>query len=59
VALYGAATLTAMARVNDDRHWTSDVLIGGLIGHLSARWLSRRIGPLSVMPGGLQATVEF
>ncbi len=59
VALYGAATLTAMARVNDDRHWTSDVLIGGLLGHLSARWLSRRIGPVSVMPGGLQATVEF
>lgn len=37
IALYGAATLTAFARVNNDRHWTSDVLVGALVGHLSAR----------------------
>jgi membrane-associated phospholipid phosphatase len=59
VALYGAATLTAMARVNDDRHWTSDVLIGGLIGHLSAKWVSKQMGPVRVMPGAVTVNLEF
>lgn len=58
VALYGLATATAFARVNDDRHWTSDVLAGALVGHLSARWLSRRHG-VRAGPGGLGITFEF
>lgn len=58
VALYGVATATAFARVNDDRHWTSDVLAGALVGHLSARWLSRRYG-LTTGPGVLGITLEF
>jgi membrane-associated phospholipid phosphatase len=59
VALYSAATLTAMARVNDDRHWASDVLIGGLIGHLSARWVSKQMGPVRVAPGAVTVNLEF
>ncbi len=59
VGLYGAATLDRLARVNDDRHWTSDVLIGGLLGHLSAKWVSRRMGPVRVGPGGVMARFEF
>jgi len=59
VALYSAATLTAMARVNDDRHWTSDVLIGGLIGHLSARWITKQMGPVRVAPGAVTVHLEF
>ncbi|MGH7527809.1 MAG: phosphatase PAP2 family protein [Gemmatimonadales bacterium] len=58
-ALYGVATLTAFARVNDDRHWTSDVLVGALIGHLSARWLSRRQGWLTVGPGTIGTSLDF
>jgi membrane-associated phospholipid phosphatase len=56
--VYGAATVTAFARVNDDRHWTSDVLAGALVGHLSARWLSRR-HRLTAGPGALGITLEF
>jgi hypothetical protein len=48
-----------MARVNDDRHWTSDVLVGGLLGHLSAKWVSRQMGPVRVGPGGVTARFEF
>lgn len=59
VALYSAATLTAMARVNDDRHWTSDVVIGALIGHLSAKWVSKQMGPVRVMPGAVTVNLEF
>lgn len=58
-ALYGAATLTALARLNDDRHWTSDVFVGALVGHLSARWLSRRRGGLGIRPTGLTMSLEF
>jgi membrane-associated phospholipid phosphatase len=57
-ALYGAATLTAFARMNDDRHWASDVLAGALVGHLSARWLSRRHG-VKVSPGAVTMSLEF
>lgn len=56
--VYGAATLTAFARVNDDRHWASDVLAGALVGHLSARWLSRR-HRLAGGPGTLGISLEF
>ena len=59
VGVYGLATLTAFARLNDDRHWTSDVVLGALIGHLSARWLSRRQGAIAVGPGFLGMALEF
>lgn len=57
--LYGAATLTAMSRINDNRHWTSDVLVGGLIGHLSGRWVSKQMGPVRVAPTGVTVKLEF
>ena len=57
--LYGAATVTALARVNDNRHWASDVIIGGLIGHLSGRWVSGRLGPVRVAPTGVEANFQF
>ncbi len=44
-----------MARVNDDRHWTSDVLTGGLLGHLSGKWVSRKLGPVR----GVVGKIEF
>jgi membrane-associated phospholipid phosphatase len=59
VALYGAATMTAFARVNDDRHWTSDVLAGALVGHLSARWLDRRSTSLMVSPRAVGLSLTF
>ena len=58
-ALYGAATLTALSRLNDDRHWVSDVFAGALVGHLSARWLSRRQGGPRIHPGGVTMSFEF
>lgn len=48
-----------MARVNDDRHWASDVLFGALIGHLSAKWVSKQMGPVRVMPGAVTVNLEF
>jgi len=57
--VYGAATVTAFARVNDDRHWVSDVLAGAIVGHLSARWLSRRQGSLMVGPQTVGLSLQF
>jgi membrane-associated phospholipid phosphatase len=57
--LYGAASVTALSRINDNRHWASDVLIGGLIGHLSARWVSRKMGPVQVAPTGVSVNLQF
>jgi membrane-associated phospholipid phosphatase len=57
--LYGAAGLTAISRINDNRHWASDVLIGGLIGHLSAKWVSRQMGPVRIAPTGVTVNLKF
>jgi membrane-associated phospholipid phosphatase len=58
-AVYGAATLTAYARVNNDRHWASDVLAGALVGHLSARWLSRQGASLRLAPQSVGLSFGF
>jgi PAP2 superfamily len=34
---YGVAALTALSRINDDKHWASDVFMGSAIGYFSAR----------------------
>lgn len=37
VLAYTAAAIAGWSRVNDQAHWASDVVIGGLIGHLTAK----------------------
>ena len=34
---YGVATLVGLSRINDNAHWTTDVLAGALVGYLSAK----------------------
>ena len=38
---YGAASLTAFARINDDKHWLSDTVVGAAMGILSGRLVQR------------------
>lgn len=40
-ALYGLAALTGVSRVFDDKHWTSDVVVGAAIGYVSGRAITR------------------
>lgn len=55
---YGTATLTAYARMHDQKHWASDVLIGAVAGHLVTKILMRTferrddstVGGLSISP---------
>jgi len=36
---YGLATLTGLSRLNDNKHWASDVSLGGALGYFVARTL--------------------
>ena len=38
---YGVATLTAYARMHDNKHWATDVLAGAVAGHLVTKILMR------------------
>ncbi len=40
VLLYGAATMTAWSRLNDNRHWFSDVLAGAAVGITSTKLMN-------------------
>jgi membrane-associated phospholipid phosphatase len=60
VLLYSAATGTGWSRINDNRHWLSDVVAGALVGVTSAKlvnghWRIGRLRPPSIIrePGRL------
>jgi membrane-associated phospholipid phosphatase len=42
VGLYGLAAATGLARIQQNRHWTSDVLIGAALGVASAKFINGR-----------------
>ena len=42
VGLYGLATGVAWSRINDNRHWLTDVTAGALLGITSAKLVSGR-----------------
>lgn len=50
VGFYGVAGLTGFARINDDKHWLSDVVGGALIGYLIGRQLHHDRDPGQVRP---------
>jgi hypothetical protein len=37
VLAYSVATLCALSRVHNNKHWASDIFIGAVIGHLVAK----------------------
>jgi membrane-associated phospholipid phosphatase len=56
---YGAATLTGYSRINDDRHWLSDIVFGAGIGIVSARLVQRWHRPFVVTPKGVGLSLAF
>ncbi len=67
VAFYGLASLTAVSRLNDDYHWTSDVVAGALVGHLIGRYVvpghtdggRPHDARVTASPGGIGVTLDF
>ncbi len=48
---YGLATLTALSRVNDDKHWLSDTIVGAGFGVVSSRLVQHWHRPIIAGPG--------
>ncbi len=48
--LYSLATLTSLSRVYEDKHWSSDVFAGAVVGMLAARLTLVSTPRLSVVP---------
>jgi membrane-associated phospholipid phosphatase len=40
--VYSLATLTGLSRIYDNRHWSSDVFIGAIMGHFIAKSVMRK-----------------
>lgn len=59
ILFYGAATLTAYARINSDKHWLSDTVFGAAIGIVSARLVLRRHRGFVVAPGVVAVELRF
>jgi membrane-associated phospholipid phosphatase len=64
IGLYTLATGTAWSRVYDNKHWTSDVVFGALVGITSAKivsgkWLAWGIRMPAVFTDGHQVTVSW
>jgi membrane-associated phospholipid phosphatase len=66
VGLYGAAALTAWSRLNDNKHWLSDVVAAAAIGIASAKLVNGRwkvfglSGPRFLLgPGGVEMRWSF
>lgn len=57
VALYGAASLTGLARMNDNKHWLSDVVAGAAVGIFAGKWATRNNSRLTT--SGLGFTYHF
>lgn len=60
---YGIAALTSYSRLNDDRHWASDVFASAVIGYVSARLVLGGTPRLEVSPapdiGGISFSYSF
>ena len=56
VGLYGLATSVGWSRLNDNRHWLSDVAAGALVGMTSAKLASGRWRIFHIHPPGLLVT---
>lgn len=59
LGFFTLATLTAYARMHDDKHWASDVVFGAGIGILSARFVHRFQARIAVSPGGFAMSLPF
>lgn len=62
---YGLAGLVGLARVYDDKHWASDVVVGALVGELAGRMVvrlqERKAVPLQLTPlvGGAMVSLAL
>jgi len=56
---FGGASLTGFSRINDDRHWLSDIVFGAAVGIVSARVIQRWHRGFVVTPQGVGLSLTF
>jgi len=60
---YSIAALTSLSRINDEKHWASDVFTGAVIGYYSSQLVLKTTPLFSVQPGtdlkSLQISFKF
>lgn len=60
---YSLATLGSLSRINDDKHWASDVFCGAVIGYLGAKTVLRNRPDISIsanpQANGISVTYKF
>lgn len=66
---YSIASLTAISRVHDNRHWASDIFMGSVIGYFTGKWViklnNRNENTFAIAPVlrdrgyGLAVTIRF
>jgi membrane-associated phospholipid phosphatase len=66
IGLYTGAALTGWSRLNDNKHWLSDVAMGALVGVTSAKLMGGRWRVLGVHapmfllePGAVGVSLRF
>ena len=59
IALYGAASLTGLARMNDNKHWLSDVVGGAAVGIFAGKWATRGNRKLTASHSGVSMSFQF
>lgn len=52
VGMYSLATLTALSRIHDDKHWASDTFFGAALGWYIGRTIVKTDPRLTLMPTG-------
>lgn len=45
IGMYSFATAVSLSRITTDRHWASDVLVGGAVGYLIGKFVMRDYHP--------------
>jgi len=56
---YAGAATTAFARINNDKHWISDVTGGALVGHFAGKLVTSKRVRITPRPDGVALTVAF
>ncbi|NVK03967.1 MAG: phosphatase PAP2 family protein [Flavobacteriia bacterium] len=59
VTAYSLASLTALSRIHDDRHWASDVFFGAALGWYVGRAIVQNDSRLTVLPVGSGLVVQW
>ena len=54
IVLFAPAFMTAFSRVYQNHHWTSDVLLGGIIGYSVAEFVTRLHKSQKIDDGGIE-----